>query len=225
MRPVPRETSQVKSNDRQRLQIGAGTCRWSPQFAHLWIRNSRAAHASQNPAVPGSGTGKGMPSGKYRGSVTGQDQRARRWGARAAHDQAMASALDLRGRRPPELPDALDHEAQPVDVGLGEVPTRGVDRQAAVRPVDGSRLDEGTAFAARAEAEILERHDDLTSEVLVDLGHVDILGSDASLPVELAGDRRHARARPQARPAWLPFASLPAYHSLSTRRGGDAGGA
>ena len=57
MRPVPRETSHAYSNDPQRLQIDAGTCRWTPQSAHLWIRSSRAAHPSQKVSVTDSEAG------------------------------------------------------------------------------------------------------------------------------------------------------------------------
>src|SRR5581483_7864217 len=151
IRPSPRETSHVSSKDRQWLQTGPGGCRNVPQLAHRWIRSSRAAQPSQNVAVVGSATGTGMPGGKYAGSVTGQHQRARRRRAGPAHDQTVLGPVDLRGRRAPQLPGGLDHETQPVDVALREVPARGVDRQAPVGPVDGTGIDERAAFPARAE--------------------------------------------------------------------------
>src|SRR5262249_52066675 len=107
-------------------------------------------------------------------SPPAQDDGAGRRGTWTARHQAELRVRDLAGRVAPHLPHALHHQIQAVDVRLGEVAPRGVAGEGAVRPGELPVLDEGTALAARAEAEVLEHHEHHAGEVLVELDHVHV---------------------------------------------------
>src|SRR5262245_34716444 len=165
-----------------------------------------------------------MPSGKYgigvpRASSSGssgvsavpaQDQRARRWRRRPGYDEAVLGALHLTRRLAAELAHALVHEAQPVDVRLGEVPARGVDRERARRPLERAALHERSALAARAEPEVLDGHQHLAREVLVQLRDVDVRRADTSPGVEVGSDARESGRGPERSGPAEAVATIPA---------------
>src|SRR5262245_63783494 len=160
-----------------------------------------------------------MPSGKYgidapsrpsSSAVPAQDERTRRRRRRTGDDQTVLRAFDLTRRFAPQLPYPFVHEAQPVDVGLGQVPARGVDRERSARPLERSAFDERAALTPAAESEVLDRHEDLTGEVLVELRDVDVGRADAGARVEVLGHAGEARRRPQLTRAAQPVAAVAA---------------
>src|SRR5262249_51694546 len=80
------------------------------------------------------------------------------------------------------------------DITLGQVPAVRIDRDRAVEP-DRPAFDEASAFAAFAEAVILELHDHQRREVVVDQGDVDVLGTEPRRLVEALRHRSRAGRR------------------------------
>ncbi len=140
--------------------------------------------------------------------------------------EAHLGARNLRRRVAADLADPLDDVVHAVDVALGEVPAAGVDRHAAGRarsPAGG----EGAALALGAEAVVLELQEHGDREAVVELGDVDVGGTEAGPAVQAC--------RPSAGPAasvidsrsstgnWIPGWGLGA-GCPGPRRGSSAGG-
>ena len=96
-----------------------------------------------------------------------------------AGDQRDLGALDLVDRGAAELLDRLAHVGHADDVGLREVAAVRVHGDGAAWPADVALGDERAALADRAEAVVLELHDDHRREVVVEERDVDVVGRDA----------------------------------------------
>ena len=77
---------------------------------------------------------------------------------------------------------------EPVDVTVGEIAPRGVDRQCPIQ-VQGTTGGEGAAFAALAEAIVFELHEHGDGEAVVELRNVDVLWAHSGETVEPIGER------------------------------------
>src|SRR4051812_30685391 len=82
-------------------------------------------------------------------------------------DKNTRGAVDLVDRGAAELSNALGDAVHAVDVGLSELAAVGVEREPATE-LDGAVRDEVLGLAASAEAELLELHEDVRREVVVE---------------------------------------------------------
>src|SRR5579884_1726172 len=93
-----------------------------------------------------------------------------------------------------ELEDGLRHRVHAVQIPLAEQATVGVGRQTAVDP-GLARPHERTRLTTSYEAESLEAEQDRAGEAVVDLGEVDLMGTDPGRSPEIAGEQAGVVAR------------------------------
>ena len=120
---------------------------------------------------------------------------------RARHRQAQFDVGHLAGRFTPNLADCLNNVAKSMNVRLAQIAAAGVDRKAAVGPLDVAVGYELVDFFRTAESHFGNGDQDRTGEVFVELSDLDVFGADPSLlvrtrdtPTQTGLDRR-ARAR------------------------------
>src|SRR6185312_14020784 len=120
------------------------------------------------------------------------DDQAAGGNAGARGDQDRAVTRDLVDRGAADLADRLGDAVHAVDVGLAELATVRVDRQAAAQ-LDRAAGDEVPGLAAPAEAELLQLDEHVRGEVDVQDGGPDVGGGDSGLPPQLPADQAHLR--------------------------------
>ena len=118
--------------------------------------------------------------------------------AGAGGDQDRAVAGDLVDRGAADLADRLGDAVHAVDVGLAELAAVRVERQPAAQ-LDGAVGDEVPGLAARAEAELLQLHQHVRGEVVVEHGGPHVGRADPGLPPQLPGRPRPSPAGRSAR--------------------------
>src|SRR3990172_11329226 len=86
-----------------------------------------------------------------------------------------------------QLLDGLDYVVEAVDIGLRQQASMRVQRQLAVA-VYAPVLHKGATFAFLAKAQPLQLHDHAVGEAIVNLGDIDVLGSDARAAPQVVGN-------------------------------------
>src|SRR3984957_1089534 len=119
------------------------------------------------------------------GSLYGQDEAAG-GDAGAGGDQDRAVAGDLVDRGAADLADRLGDAVHAVDVGLAELAAVRVERQPAAH-FDGAVGDEVPGLPRGAEAELLQLHQHVRGEVVVQHGGPDLGRAEAGPAPQLAG--------------------------------------
>src|SRR5690348_640397 len=117
-------------------------------------------------------------------SSAAQDQTTRRDSGAGGHERVL-DRRDLVHRGAPHLANCFGDAVHPVDVGLTELTAVGVEGQSAT-DFDRAVGDETGRLPAPAEAELLQLHEDVGREVVIQHGRLDVVRSEARLPPELA---------------------------------------
>src|SRR5207244_13460514 len=123
-------------------------------------------------------------------SVVGSQDQPARGHACARGDQHVLGRVDLVDGGAPHLAHALGDAVHAVDVGLAQLASVRVDREAAPE-LDRAVAQEVLGLASAAEAELLELAEHERGEVVVDDGDVDVVRTEPGGVPELPGDQTH----------------------------------
>ncbi len=99
----------------------------------------------------------------------------------------------------------------------------GVDRDIPVGPADAASQGERSALTRLTEAEVLQLHEHHAGEVVIQLGHIDIVGSEAGRGVEIRSDGSEAGGREIVLGHLQPLLTLPPGTFPTLGRGPDQG--